>query len=217
MIMDRLYGGVCYAGIDTDPELKYPKVKKQKIYGFERLKRHRVMLKFYYSCASCVCLSLSLFYSIFAFRTKKFRALVVWHFRVSRAILLPFPLASFNCNTMTLINALRWSHTFSTIKCVMNVKDNDAVENLLHSFVLMSLVCRYVLAKFLSETFVACLDIEKLTSHPYSFTHSTTASTAGPQFILAPAVNTTSHWWKREPIDHVQFHFVGVRQRRKQH
>lgn len=25
MIMDRLYGGVCYAGIDTDPELKYPK------------------------------------------------------------------------------------------------------------------------------------------------------------------------------------------------
>ncbi|CAH0757665.1 unnamed protein product [Diatraea saccharalis] len=27
MIMDRLYGGVCYAGIDTDPELKYPKVE----------------------------------------------------------------------------------------------------------------------------------------------------------------------------------------------
>ena len=25
MIMDRLYGGGCYAGIDTDPELKYPK------------------------------------------------------------------------------------------------------------------------------------------------------------------------------------------------
>ena len=23
--MNRLYGGVCYAGIDTDPELKYPK------------------------------------------------------------------------------------------------------------------------------------------------------------------------------------------------
>jgi cytoplasmic polyadenylation element-binding protein len=23
--MERLYGGVCYAGIDTDPELKYPK------------------------------------------------------------------------------------------------------------------------------------------------------------------------------------------------
>lgn len=23
--MDRFYGGVCYAGIDTDPELKYPK------------------------------------------------------------------------------------------------------------------------------------------------------------------------------------------------
>ena len=28
MIMDRLYGGVCYAGIDTDPELKYPKGKE---------------------------------------------------------------------------------------------------------------------------------------------------------------------------------------------
>ncbi|PAA50131.1 hypothetical protein BOX15_Mlig025386g1, partial [Macrostomum lignano] len=25
LIMNRLYGGVCYAGIDTDPELKYPK------------------------------------------------------------------------------------------------------------------------------------------------------------------------------------------------
>lgn len=25
VIMERLYGGVCYAGIDTDPELKYPK------------------------------------------------------------------------------------------------------------------------------------------------------------------------------------------------
>lgn len=25
MIMDRLYGGVCYAGIDTDPDLRYPK------------------------------------------------------------------------------------------------------------------------------------------------------------------------------------------------
>lgn len=25
VIIDRLYGGVCYAGIDTDPELKYPK------------------------------------------------------------------------------------------------------------------------------------------------------------------------------------------------
>lgn len=25
LIMDRLYGGVCYAGIDTDPDLKYPK------------------------------------------------------------------------------------------------------------------------------------------------------------------------------------------------
>lgn len=28
MIMDRLYGGVCYAGIDTDPELKYPKASQ---------------------------------------------------------------------------------------------------------------------------------------------------------------------------------------------
>lgn len=29
MIMNRLYGGVCYAGIDTDPELKYPKVREK--------------------------------------------------------------------------------------------------------------------------------------------------------------------------------------------
>jgi cytoplasmic polyadenylation element-binding protein len=25
MIMERLYGGVCYAGIDIDTDLKYPK------------------------------------------------------------------------------------------------------------------------------------------------------------------------------------------------
>lgn len=35
MIMDRLYGGVCYAGIDTDPELKYPKVM-----GFIKVSSH---------------------------------------------------------------------------------------------------------------------------------------------------------------------------------
>lgn len=34
MIMDRLYGGVCYAGIDTDPELKYPKVRSIKLLVF---------------------------------------------------------------------------------------------------------------------------------------------------------------------------------------
>jgi hypothetical protein len=34
MIMDRLYGGVCYAGIDTDPELKYPKVSEARFMTF---------------------------------------------------------------------------------------------------------------------------------------------------------------------------------------
>lgn len=36
MIMDRLYGGVCYAGIDTDPELKYPKVYLFRNYNIWR-------------------------------------------------------------------------------------------------------------------------------------------------------------------------------------
>jgi cytoplasmic polyadenylation element-binding protein len=36
MIMDRLYGGVCYAGIDTDPELKYPKVSVTAVARFPR-------------------------------------------------------------------------------------------------------------------------------------------------------------------------------------
>lgn len=36
MIMDRLYGGVCYAGIDTDPELKYPKVYLFRSYNIWR-------------------------------------------------------------------------------------------------------------------------------------------------------------------------------------
>lgn len=38
MIMDRLYGGVCYAGIDTDPELKYPKVSYNHQPSFPDLK-----------------------------------------------------------------------------------------------------------------------------------------------------------------------------------
>ena len=37
MIMDRLYGGVCYAGIDTDPELKYPKVLNCSTYGVRKI------------------------------------------------------------------------------------------------------------------------------------------------------------------------------------
>lgn len=47
MIMDRLYGGVCYAGIDTDPELKYPKVSlltaRQKI---ECVSRAHILILF---------------------------------------------------------------------------------------------------------------------------------------------------------------------------
>ena len=39
MIMDRLYGGVCYAGIDTDPELKYPKVTPIILYLLKNLLR----------------------------------------------------------------------------------------------------------------------------------------------------------------------------------
>lgn len=47
MIMNRLYGGVCYAGIDTDPELKYPKVK---IYFFVRKTpfNHHVLFLLYF-------------------------------------------------------------------------------------------------------------------------------------------------------------------------
>lgn len=56
MIMDRLYGGVCYAGIDTDPELKYPKVSKL-----------------------CTALSNQIIFFL------SFRALVESHFPTSRA------------------------------------------------------------------------------------------------------------------------------------
>lgn len=142
MIMDRLYGGVCYAGIDTDPELKYPKVKKRSNLWHREVEMSlndaKILL---FMCELCLLISLFLFTT----QKKLFRALVVWHFRVSRATSLPFPLASFNCNTMTLTNASRWSRTFSTIKCVTNVKDNDAVANSLRSSVLMSHACRYVL------------------------------------------------------------------------
>jgi hypothetical protein len=56
--------------------------------------------------------------------------------------LQPFPLVLFSCNTMTLTNALKWNRTFSTIKCAMNVKDNDAAANSPHSFAPTLLACR---------------------------------------------------------------------------
>ena len=39
MIMDRLYGGVCYAGIDVDPELKYPKGEQKRSLTFKPVSR----------------------------------------------------------------------------------------------------------------------------------------------------------------------------------
>ena len=42
MIMDRLYGGVCYAGIDVDPELKYPKGKIYLKHSWKHLMAHNV-------------------------------------------------------------------------------------------------------------------------------------------------------------------------------
>lgn len=66
MIMDRLYGGVCYAGIDTDPELKYPKgagrvaFSNQQSYiaaisaRFVQL-QHNDIDKRVSSCAGCNC------------------------------------------------------------------------------------------------------------------------------------------------------------------
>lgn len=67
MIMDRLYGGVCYAGIDTDPELKYPKVNSN---------RHK-------SCEMSK-LNVRLKYNINACHIQYFRVLEEWHFRINR-------------------------------------------------------------------------------------------------------------------------------------
>lgn len=115
MIMDRLYGGVCYAGIDTDPELKYPKVI--------------IIIRLH------ILITSTYFFYIHLFII--FRELVALPFLINRAILLPFLLALFNYNIMTLTSVLKLSHTFSMIKCVMNVKVKDVVENLHHSFVQM--------------------------------------------------------------------------------
>jgi hypothetical protein len=92
MIMDRLYGGVCYAGIDTDPELKYPKVSEARFTTFNIMKTRERLSSFMYSFFNAIII---------------YRARVVWRFQISKATLQPFPLVLFSCNTMTLTNALK--------------------------------------------------------------------------------------------------------------
>lgn len=104
MIMDRLYGGVCYAGIDTDPELKYPKVNRHDF-------------------VNCT-------FSNFLLTIN--RELAALHFRINKVTSQQFQHVSFNCNTVTSINVLKWNHTFWTIKCATNVKDRVVVVNLRH-------------------------------------------------------------------------------------
>lgn len=116
MIMDRLYGGVCYAGIDTDPELKYPKVN-HPLFPFQNILKSKFLV---------------------------LRALVVWLSPTSRATSLRFRLALFSCNMETLINASKLSHTFSTIRCVMSAAGNVVAESLRHFSALTSHVFRWV-------------------------------------------------------------------------
>lgn len=81
MIMDRLYGGVCYAGIDTDPELKYPKVRLTL--EERRIEKNNISLVFLW---------------------EYFRELDVLHSPINRVTLQRFPHDLYNCSTVILTN-----------------------------------------------------------------------------------------------------------------
>lgn len=88
MIMDRLYGGVCYAGIDTDPDLKYPKVSDS---NSEWNIDHSIRPINKYATPNLVT----------------FRAPVEWPSPISRATLRRYRHASCSCSMATSTNASR--------------------------------------------------------------------------------------------------------------
>lgn len=114
MIMDRLYGGVCYAGIDTDPELKYPKVN--------------------------MCCHIP---QLFANKIS-FRVLVAWLSPTNKATSQLSRLASFSFSMATSISALRSSRTFWMIRCATSAVDSVAAASLPRSSAPTSHVSRYV-------------------------------------------------------------------------
>lgn len=174
MIMDRLYRGVCYAGIDTDPELKYPKV----MFDISLVSLRLV----YFICV------LLLWY----------REPVVSHSPTNKVTLRRSLLVLSSCNMAILINVSKSSHTFWMIRCVMSVKDNVAVESLLRSSVQMSPVCKWVLKRPKNNSllnsnkiFFPVLLRTLLGSHPFE-TRSRISQTFSQRRRWSPTCRTIS-------------------------
>lgn len=89
MIMDRLYRGVCYAGIDTDPELKYPKVNIKNVFFFNQFNFAHVT---------------------FEYTLNTNREPVALHSPINKVTLRQSLLVLSNCNMATLTNVSKLSH-----------------------------------------------------------------------------------------------------------
>jgi hypothetical protein len=107
MIMDRLYGGVCYAGIDTDPELKYPKGAGRVAFSNQQS---------YIAAISA-------------------RFVQLQHGEIDKRV--GFEKRNLLFFLSNIFFRLKLNHMYLMINYAMNALVHDVVENLLHFFVQM--------------------------------------------------------------------------------
>jgi hypothetical protein len=105
--MDRLYGGVCYAGIDTDPELKYPKGAGRVAFSNQQS---------YIAAISA-------------------RFVQLQHGEIDKRV--GFEKRNLLFFLSNIFFRLKLNHMYLMINYAMNALVHDVVENLLHFFVQM--------------------------------------------------------------------------------
>lgn len=123
MIMDRLYGGVCYAGIDVDPELKYPKGAGRVAFSNQQSYIAAISARFIQLQHGEI--------------DKRVRVLLFSILKSAKISPLDNVTVVFLEAYLAYLEAcylfrLKLSLMFWMIRCVMNVMVFDAMENLLH-------------------------------------------------------------------------------------
>lgn len=187
MIMDRLYGGVCYAGIDTDPELKYPKGAGRVAFSNQQSYIAAISARFVQlqhgeidkrvSPNNISFLKLKLKIIIKRIIIKKFEKVQTF-FNFSRPFFHPSSISSLY---------LRWksSHMSWMTSCVTSARALAVAGSLPLSSALMWPAC------------------------------STIASTAGQPSTPGLAASSISRWWRKEGTDHDTSPSAGTEARRQ--
>ena len=127
--MDRLYGGVCYAGIDTDPELKYPKGAGRVAFSNQQSYIAAISARFVQLQHGEIDKRVSMF-------EQQMFSEIVLNYKIIVSICIY--LNSFICITFRL----RSNHMCSTTNSATSAKVHDVVGNSLHFSVQMSPVFR---------------------------------------------------------------------------